>query len=94
MIVIDFVSSKNRNRRVLEDIEPILAGVQGKSFNTYAKVAMEKVFDIAAAAPRVITSDVMIVSAQHGISFTGTLYHIDQPKIGIILSVRESIGAE
>ena len=94
MIVIDFVSSKNRNRRVLEDIETIFAGIQGESFNAYTKVAMEKVFDIAAAAPRVITSDVMVVSAQHGIAFTGTLYDIDQPKIGIVLSVGESIGAE
>ena len=94
MIVIDFVSSKNRNRRVLEDVEPILACVQGKSFNTHTKVAMEKIFDVAAAAPRVITSDIMVVSAQHGIAFTGTLYDIDQRKIGIELSVGESIGAE
>ena len=94
MVVIDFVSSKNRNGWVFENIEPILACVQGESFNAYTKVAMEKVFDIAAAAPRVITSDVMVVSAQHGIAFTGTLYNIDQPKIGIVLSVGESICAE
>ena len=56
---------------------------------------MEKVLDIAAAAPRVITSDVMVVSARRGISFTGTLNYIDQPKIGIVLGIGGTcLGAE
>ena len=93
MVVIDSLTSENRDGWVLEDVEAVLAGVQGESFNAYTKVAVKKVFDIAAAAPRVIATNVAVVSAQHGMAFTGALYNIDQPKIGIILSVRESIGA-
>src|SRR5437660_7518213 len=93
VIVIDFFSSKNRDRRVLENIKTILAGIQGKSFNTHTKVAMEKVFDIAAAAPRVIAANVPVVSAQHGVAFAGALYDVYQPKIGVVLGVGEIIVA-
>src|SRR6266536_697415 len=93
MVVIDFFSGKNRDRRVLEDIEAVFAGVQGKSFNANAEVAVEKIFDIAASAPGVVAANVMVEGAEHWVAFTGTLYDIHQPKIRIVLGVSESIGA-
>src|SRR5437899_494763 len=92
MIVIDSFPSKNRDRGVLEDIEAIFAGVEGKSFNTDTKIAAEKIFYVAAAAPGVISPDVSVVGAEHRIAFTRTLNHIYQPQVGIVLSVGESIG--
>src|SRR5437764_12844995 len=50
VIVIDFFSSKNRDRRILEDIKNIFVGIQGESLNTHSKVTMEYVFNIADAA--------------------------------------------
>src|SRR5437870_4094979 len=47
----------------------------------------------AAADPRVIATDVMVEGAEHGVAFTGTLYDVHQPKIRIVLDVRESIDA-
>src|SRR5205809_1304903 len=76
MVVIDFFSSKNRDRRVLKDIEAVFAGVQGKSFNAHTKVAVEEIFYVGAAAPGVIASDVSVVGAEHRVAFTGTLYDI------------------
>src|SRR5881397_1453824 len=93
MVVIDFFSSKNRDRWVLEDIEAVFTGVQGKSFNAHTKVAVEKILDVGATAPGVIATNVMIEGAEHGVAFTGTLYDIHQPKIRIVLGVGESIGA-
>src|SRR5437773_7780936 len=93
MVVIDSFTSKNRDCRVLEDIEAVFAGVQGKSFNAHTKVAVEEIFYIAAAAPGVISTNVMVKGAEHGVAFTGTLYDIQQPKIRIVLGVGESIGA-
>src|SRR5437016_1290132 len=93
MIVIDSFPSKNRDRGVLENIETVLAGVEGKSFNTDTKVAVEKIFYVAAAAPGVISPDVSVVGAEHRIAFTRTLNHIYQPQVGIVLGVCESIGA-
>src|SRR5436190_9926449 len=93
MVVIDSFTGKNRDRRVLEDIEAVFAGVQGKSFNAHTKVAVEEIFDVAAAAPGVIATNVSVVGAKHRVAFTGTLYDIQQPKIGIVLGVGESIGA-
>jgi hypothetical protein len=54
---------------------------------------MEKVFDVATTAPRVIASDVTIVSAKHGMALTRTLYDVYEPKIGIVIGVGECIGA-
>src|SRR6266516_5067625 len=93
MVVIDSFTSKNRDRGILEDIEAIFAGVEGKSFNTHTKVAAEKIFYVAAAAPGVISSDVSVVGAEHWVAFTRTLNHIYQPQVGIVLGVVESIGA-
>src|SRR6266550_6386136 len=93
MVVIDSFTSKNRDRRVLEDIEAIFAGVQGKSLNAHTKVAVEEIFYVAAAAPGVIAANVMVEGAEHGMAFTGTLYDIHQPKIRVVLCVGESIGA-
>src|SRR5213082_144401 len=73
MIMIDSSVNKNRNRLVLEDIETRLAGVQSKSFHTETNIATEKIFDVASAAPRVIPTNIMVVSAKHGAAFTGTL---------------------
>src|SRR6266478_81341 len=93
MVVIDSFTSKNRDRRVLEDIEAIFAGVQGKSLNAHTKVAVEEIFYVAAAAPGVIAANVMVEGAEHGMAFTGTLYDIHQPKIRVVFCVGESIGA-
>src|SRR5260370_17391377 len=93
MVVIDSFMSKNRDRRVLEDIEAVFAGVQGKSFNAHTEVAVEEIFYVAAAAPGVIASDVSVVGAEHGVAFTGTLYDIRQPKIRVVLGVGETIPA-
>src|SRR5437867_1187503 len=93
MVVIDSFTSKDGDRRVLKNIEAVFAGVQRKSFNAQPKVAAEEIFDVPAAAPRVIATDVMIEGAEHGIAFTSTLYDVHQPKIRIVLDVRESIDA-
>src|SRR5437016_2510731 len=93
MVVIDSFTSKNRDRRVLEDIEAVFAGVQSESFNAHTKVAVEEIFYVAAPAPGVIATNVMVEGAEHRVAFTGTLYDIHQPKIGIVLGVGESIGA-
>src|SRR4030095_14250999 len=93
MVVIDSFTGKNRDRRVLKDIEAIFAGFQSKSFDAHTKVAVEEIFHVDAAAPGVISSDVSIVGAEHWIAFTRTLNHIDQPKIKIVLGIGESIGA-
>src|SRR6266550_744813 len=93
MVVIDSFASKNRDRRVLEDIEAVFAGIQGKSFNAHTKVAVEEIFYVAAAAPGVIATNVMVEGAEHGVAFIRTLYRIHQPKIGIVFGVGESIGA-
>src|SRR6266581_6623327 len=93
MVVIDFFTSKNRDRRVLENIEAIFAGVQSKSFDAHTKVAAEEIFYVAASAPGVIATNVPIIGAEHRIAFTRTLNHIYQPKVGIVLGVGESIGA-
>src|SRR5437867_1741114 len=93
MVVIDSFTSKNRDCRVLEDIEAVFAGVQGKSFNAHTKVAVEEIFYIAAAAPGVIATNVMVKGAEHGVAFARTLDHIHQPKIRIVLGVGESISS-
>src|SRR5438046_214558 len=93
MVVIDSLTSKDRDRRILEDIEAGFAGVQGESFNAHTKVAVKEIFDVAATAPGVIATNVMVEGAEDGVAFTGTLYDIHQPKIRIILGVGESIGA-
>src|SRR6266511_4318568 len=94
MVVIDPFTSKNGDRRVLEDIETVFAAVEDKSFNAYAKIATEEIFYVAAAAPRVIATNVSVVGAEHRIAFTRTLNHIYQPKVGIVLGVGKSIGAK
>src|SRR5439155_15896836 len=52
-----------------------------------------EIFYVAAPAPGVIATNVMVEGAEHRVAFTGTLYDIHQPKIGIVLGVGESIGA-
>src|SRR5205814_5027213 len=93
MIVIDSSVNKDRDRRVLEDIETRLAGVQSKSFNTETNIATEKIFDVASAAPRVIPANIMVVSAKHGAALTGTLHNVHQRRIRSEFGVGESIGA-
>src|SRR6266480_565410 len=93
MVVIDSLASKNRDRRVLEDIEAVFAGIESESFNAHTEVAVEEIFYVAAAAPGVIATNVMVEGAEHRVVFTGTLYDIHQPKIRIVLGVGESIGA-
>src|SRR5438034_8887863 len=93
MVVIDSPASKNRDRRVLEDVEAVFAGVEGKSFNAHTKVAVEKIFNVPAAAPSVIATNVMVEGAEHWVAFTGALYDVHQPKVRIVLGIGESIGA-
>src|SRR5437762_10179547 len=93
MVVIDSFTSENGDRRILKNIESVFAGIQGKSLNAHAKIAVEEIFYIAAAAPGVIATNVMVEGAEHGVAFTGTLYDIHQPKIRIVLGIGESIGA-
>src|SRR5947208_4229515 len=93
MVMIDSPTSKDRDRRILKDIEAAFAGVQSKSFNADTKVAVEKIFDVAATAPGMIVTNVMVEGAEDGVAFGGTLYDIHQPEIRIILGVGESIGA-
>src|SRR4029077_8235600 len=78
MIMIDPSVNKNRNRRILEDIETRLAGVQSKSFDTETSIAAEKILNVASAAPRVIAANVMIVSAKYRIALTGALHDVHQ----------------
>jgi hypothetical protein len=47
MVVIDSFTSKNRDHRVLEDIEAVFAGAEGESFNADTKVAVVKIFYVA-----------------------------------------------
>src|SRR5438128_207210 len=68
MVVIDSLTSENGYRRILEDIEPVLAGVERRSFNAHTKVAAEEIFYVAAAAPGVIATNVMVVGAEHGVT--------------------------
>src|SRR5205809_841159 len=93
MVVIDSLTSENGDRWVLENVESVFAGIQGKSFNAHAKIAVEEIFYIAAAAPCMIATDVMVKGAEHGVAFARTLDHIHQPKIRIVLGVGESIDA-
>src|SRR6266853_3387791 len=93
MVVIDSFTSENRNRRIFENIEAVFAGVQSKAFNTDTKVAAEEIFYVAASAPGVIATNVSVVGAKHRVAFAGTLNHIQEPKIRIVLGVGESIGA-
>src|SRR6266850_328887 len=93
MVVIDSSVNKNRNRRILENIETRLAGFQSKSFNTETNIATEKIFDVASAAPRVIPTNIMIVSANHGAALTGTLHDVHQRRIRREFGVGECIGA-
>src|SRR6266498_590348 len=94
MVVIDPFTSKNRDRRVLEDIETVFAAVEDKSFDAHTKVAAEEIFYVAAAAPGVIATNISVVGAEHRIAFTRTLNHVHQPKIRIVLGVGKSIGAK
>ena len=93
MIVIDSSVNKNRDRRVLEDIETRLAGVQSKSFNTETSIATEKIFDVASAAPCVIPTNIMVVGAEHGAALTGTLHDVHQRRIRSEFGVGECICA-
>src|SRR5215831_20226396 len=85
--------NKNRNRRILEDIEARLGGVQSKSFNTDTNIATEEIFDVAAAAPCVIATNVTVVGAEHGTAFTGALNDVDQRRIRSELGVGKCVGA-
>src|SRR4029077_20841924 len=85
--------NKDRDRRVLENIETRLAGVQSKSFNTETNIATEKIFDVAAAAPRVIPTYIMVVSAKHGAALTGALHDVHQRRIRREFGVGECICA-
>ncbi len=94
MVVIDSSVNKNRDRWIFEDIETRLAGVQSKSFNTETNITTEKIFNVASAAPRVISSNVTIVGAEHGSALTGTLHDVHQRRIRRKLGVGERIGTK
>src|SRR5215831_4619837 len=92
MIMIDSSVNKNRSRRILKDIETRFAGIQNKSFNTKTSVATEKIFNVASAAPGVITANVTIVGAEHRVALTGTLHDVHQRRIRSEFGVGECIG--
>src|SRR5882724_4738796 len=92
--MIDSLLDKYRDRLVLEDIEARLVRVECKSLNTNTSIAAEKIFDVAAASPCVITADVTVVCAQHGTAFTGALHNVNQRRIRSELGVGECIGTE
>src|SRR6267378_6615764 len=94
MIVIDSFVNEYRNRLVLEDIETRLAAVQNKSFDTDTSIATEEIFDVAAATPSVIATNVTVVGAEHWTAFTGALNDVDQRRIRSELGVGERIRAE
>ena len=64
--MIDSLLDKYRDSLVLEDIEARLVRVQCKSLNTNTSIAAEKIFDVAAASPRVIAANITVVRAEHG----------------------------
>src|SRR6188472_2065915 len=94
MIVIDSSVNKYRDRLVLENIETWLAAVQNKSFHTDTSIATEEIFDVAAATPGVIATNVTVVSAEHWTAFTGALYDVDQRRIRSELGIGECICTE
>src|SRR5262249_3103892 len=94
MIMIDSTVDKYRDRLVLENIETGFVTVQCKSFNTDTSIATEEIFDVAAAAPGVIATNVMVVRAEHRTAFTGALYDVDQRRIRSELGVGECIGTQ
>src|SRR5262249_444425 len=93
MVMIDSGTRKNGDGRVFKDIIAAFPGVQSKSFNTDADVTAEEIFYVAAAAPRVIATNVMIIRAKHRVALAGTLYDVQQPKIRIVFRVGESVCA-
>src|SRR5262249_34308073 len=84
---------KYRDRLVLEDIEARLGGVECKSLNTNSSVATEEIFDVAAASPCVIATNVTVVRAEHGAAFTGALYNVNQRRIRSELGIGKCVGA-
>jgi hypothetical protein len=91
--MIDSLLNKYRDRLVLEDIEARLVRVECKSLNTNTSIAAEKIFDVAAASPFVITADVTVELTQHGTAFTGALHNVNQRRIRSELGVGECIRA-
>ena len=93
MVVIDSRSGKNGDRWVFEDVVAAFPPLQHKSFNAHTKVTVEEIFYIAAAAPGVISTDVMVIGAKHGVAFTSALHDVQKPKIRGVLGIGESIRA-
>src|SRR5438046_4757112 len=93
MVVIESFTSKNRDRWVFEDVVAAFPPLQHKSFNAHTKVTVEEIFYIAAAAPGVISTDVMVIGAKHGVAFTSALHDVQKPKIRGVLGIGESIRA-
>src|SRR6476646_9318152 len=94
MIVIDSSVYKCGNRLVLEDVETGLATVQNKSLKADTSIATEEIFDVPAATPGVIASNVTVISAEHWTAFTGALYDVDQRRIRSELGIGECICTE
>jgi len=51
------------------DFETALVRVESEAFDADAEVAVEKIFDIATAAPGVIVADVTVEGAGDGLAF-------------------------
>src|SRR5207247_9209205 len=59
-LFVDIFTDKNAIERTQINVETALVRIEDKTFKTDAEVTMEKVFDIAAAAPGVIVSNVTV----------------------------------
>src|ERR1051326_621669 len=91
MVVVDSFTSKNRDRRILENIEAGLVRLQSKSFNTEPDVTTEEILYIGAATPRMVASDVSVVGTKHWIALAGTLDDVHERRIRSELGIGESV---
>ena len=82
------MADKDPIERLKIDVETALVRVEGETFKTDAKVAMEKIFDIATTAPGVVVADVMVERTLDGVAFGGALDEIGESRIGTVFSVR------
>src|SRR4030095_1576806 len=87
------MADKDSIERLKIDVETALVSAEGETFKADAKVAVEKIFDIATTAPGVVVADVMVERTLDGVAFGGALDEIWDVEVGTVLSVREDVCA-
>ena len=92
-LLVDVAADENSIDRSKIDEEAALVRVEDETFEAETEVAVEKIFDVAAAAPGMIVANVTIERAAHSVAFAGTLDEIGDVEIGIVVGVREDVGA-